>query len=177
MRKINDPDLSILTTTAFSNRASTPYSAEFECLAMPATVIRELPGRGRCVVADRFYSPGDLVILEEPYAMVVAATHAEIACSYCCTICESGTMYALSSASMVRYCSVKCITDDHPVHQFESPTVTALEDAGVQGPGWDAMRLVFRIASYRKLQQTKKSVRKEEHVPLNGRFEEKKYLE
>jgi hypothetical protein len=139
---------------------------------MPSTVIRELAGRGRCVVADRFYSPGDLVIVEEPYAMVVAATHAEIICSYCCTLCDNGTMYALSSDSTVRYCSVKCITDDHPVHQLESPTVTALVEAGVQGPGWDAMRLVFRIASYRKLQQKTKSFGKEELVPLNGRLED-----
>ena len=142
---------------------------------MPSTVIQELAGRGRCVVADRSYSPGDLVIVEEPYAMVVAATHAEVVCSYCCMLCDNGTMYALSSASTVRYCSVKCITDDHPVHQYESPTVTALEEAGVQGPGWDAMRLVFRIASNRKLQQTTKSVGKVEHVPLNGRFEDKKF--
>ena len=113
---------------------------------------------------------------EEPYAMVVAATHAEIVCSYCCMLCDNGTMYALSSASTVRYCSVKCITDDHPVHQLESPTVTALEEAGVQGPGWDAMRLVFRIASCRKLQQTTKSVGKEEHFPLNGRFEDKNFF-
>lgn len=143
---------------------------------MSSTVVRELVGRGRCVVADKSYSPGDLVILEEPYAMVVAATYAEVVCSYCCALCDNGTMYALSSASTVRYCSVKCITDDHPVHHLESPTVTALEETGVQGPGWDAMRLVFRIASYRKLQQSTKSMGTEVNVPLNGRFEDMKFF-
>jgi hypothetical protein len=124
---------------------------------MTSNSIKEIPGRGRCTVAERSFAPGDLVFLEQPYAMIVVAAYAEGVCSYCCTLCANGTMYALSTTSEVRYCSVKCITNDHPLNSLEAPAIAALDEAGVQGPGVDAMRLVFRAASCNKKEQTVKS--------------------
>ena len=124
---------------------------------MTSNSIKEIPGRGRCLVAERSFAPGDLVLIEEPYAMIVVAAYAEGVCSYCCTLCANGTMYALSSTSEVRYCSVKCITNDHPLNSLEAPAIIALEEAGVQGPGVEAMRLVFRVACCNKQEQTVKS--------------------
>ena len=39
-------------------------------------MITSLDGRGRGIVAERSYSPGDIVIVEEPYAFVVAERYA-----------------------------------------------------------------------------------------------------
>ena len=124
---------------------------------MTSNSIREIPGRGRCLVAERPFAPGDLVLSEEPYAMIIVAAYAEGICSYCCTLCANGTMYALSSTSEVRYCSVKCITKDHPLNSLEAPAIAALKEAGVQGQGMDAMRLVFRVACCNKQEQTVKN--------------------
>lgn len=140
---------------------------------MHSTLVREIPGRGRCIIAGCDYSPGDLVLSEEPYAMVVDSTYADVACSYCCTLCSNGSMYALSATSQVRYCSEQCITDDHDIHSLEVPSISALEAAVVQGQGLDAMRLVFRIASWRKHEQQAKAGSHNESIsdiiPLNGR--------
>lgn len=113
------------------------------------------------------------MLSEEPYAMVVDSTYADVACSYCCTLCSNGSMYALSATSQVRYCSEQCITDDHDIHSLEVPSISALEAAVVQGQGLDAMRLVFRIASWRKHEQQANSASHNESIsdtiPLNGR--------
>lgn len=140
---------------------------------MPSTLVKEIPGRGRCIIAGCQYLPGDLVFLEEPYAMVVAAAYADVACSYCCTLCSNGSMFALSATSKVRYCSEQCITDDHDIHSLEVSSISALEAAVVQGQGLDAMRLVFRTASWRKHEQTANSTSVDDStsssIPLNGR--------
>jgi hypothetical protein len=140
---------------------------------MHSTLVREIPGRGRSIIAGRQFLPGDLVLSEEPYAMVVSAAYADVACSYCCTLCSNGSMFALSATSQIRYCSEQCITDDHDIHSLEVASIAALEAAVVQGQGLDAMRLVFRAASWRKHEQTANSARHNESItdtiPLNGR--------
>lgn len=141
--------------------------------SMESNLICEIAGRGRCVVSNRTYSPGDLVQCEEPYAMIVAESYATVACSYCCTLCIDGTMYALSSESSVRYCSEKCITADYPIHAHESQAVAALEKAQIQGRGKDSMRLLFRIACCRKSEELSSSLhsltQNKVTLPLNGR--------
>ena len=136
---------------------------------MASESICEIAGRGRCMVAGRPYQPGDLVLSEEPYAMIIARSFDSVCCSYCCKLCVNGTMYALSAESSVRYCSEGCITADYPVHSLESLAVTTLEGEEVQG-GKDAMRLVFRIASCRKKEAASSSgAINNTTVPLNGR--------
>ena len=143
---------------------------------MTTISVVEVEGRGRCVIAERSYKPGDLILSEEPYAMIIAESYAEIACSYCCVLCANGTMYALSSGSSVRYCSEKCITADYPVHSYECQSIAALEEAQVQGSGRDSIRLVFRAACCRKQEaasSSSKSVKPNNvTVPLSGRYPE-----
>lgn len=135
-------------------------------------MIVQIAGRGRCVVANKSYKTGDLIFVEEPYAMVVTEEYAPIICSYCNITCVNGTMYALSSESNVRYCSEKCITADYPIHFLETTAIIELEKLGVDGSGLDSMRLVFRIAATRKHEQTALSSKIVKNVPvypLNGR--------
>jgi hypothetical protein len=149
------------------------HSCRPDLSKMECNSISEIAGRGRCLLANRCYLPGDQVLTEEPYAMVVSEDYADVTCSYCCTLCAGGTMYALSADSSVRYCSEKCITADYPVLSLESSAVLAIEAAKVQGPGKDSMRLVLRIASIRKQDMSRSSSRANvpsDPYPLNGRW-------
>ena len=139
-------------------------------MQMESSSIREITGRGRCVIANRRYEPGDLVQCEEPYAMIVTEAYATVACSYCCALCIYGTMYALSSDSPVRYCSEKCIAADYPIHAYESQAIAALEEAQIQGGGKNSMRLVFRVGCCRKSEEALNSLKPNNFtVPVSGR--------
>jgi SET domain len=136
--------------------------------------IAQIEGRGRCLVANRNYAAGEVVLVEEPYAMVVSEGFAEVCCSYCARICADQTMFALSSNDCVRYCSEACITADFQLHSAEVAPIEALLGTGVQGRGMDAMRLTLRIASVRKFEKPALSLGKlnvggKPPLPLSGK--------
>lgn len=131
-------------------------------------MIKAIDGSGRGLVAKRAYRPGDLVLSEEPYAMVMAAPYAGVCCSYC-GLQTDQPMLALSPDDCVRYCSEKCITLDYPVHSLETSAIASLMATGVTGSGIDAMRLVIRIGALRKHEAgSKTDCSRPEHVE-NGR--------
>ena len=120
-------------------------------------MITSLDGRGRGIVAERSYAPGDIVIVEEPYAFVVAERYAGVVCGYC-GIQVDHPMLALSPEDNTRYCCEKCITLDYPVHALEATSMASLLSTGVSGRGMDAMKLVVRIGAQRKYENNKKEI-------------------
>ena len=120
-------------------------------------MIAQLDGRGRGIIAERSYCPGDIVIVEEPYAFVVAERYAGVVCGYC-GIQVDHPMLALSPEDNTRYCCEKCITLDYPVHVLEATSMAGLLSTGVSGRGMDAMKLVVRIGAQRKHENNNKAV-------------------
>ena len=120
-------------------------------------MIAQLDGRGRGIIAERTYNPGDIVIVEEPYAFVVSERYAGVACGYCGRQVDH-PMLALSPEDNTRYCCEKCITLDYPVHALEATPMAGLISTGVSGRGMDAMKLVIRIGAQRKHENNLKTV-------------------
>jgi SET domain len=100
---------------------------------------------GRCYVALRPLACGEVVIEEEPYAMVTRDPYREVACCWCATLCVGGKVLTLSSEDRYRYCSEACITNDYAVHQHELQALKRLQEAGT-----DPSALVVRVAATRK---------------------------
>ena len=117
-------------------------------------MIRKVAGRGRCFIADRTFAPGDEIICEEPYAMVVTESLLEVCCSLCCKICVDQTMFTLNPTDTLRYCSEYCISKDYPIHSLEMEPLRKLLDIGVHGKGIDSLKLVIRIGATRSIEKS-----------------------
>ena len=90
--------------------------------------VEERPGRGRCVIAQRDIAAGELIMIEEPYAMAISKEYQEVACAYCCKLCVNTTVFAANAAVANRYCSQDCLTLDYTLHGPEIPTLLKLSE-------------------------------------------------
>lgn len=106
---------------------------------------------GRCYVATRPLACGEVVIEEEPYAMIILEPYRDVACCWCGTLCVGGKVLTLSAEDRYRYCSEACITNDYAVHQHEVQALKRLPETGS-----DPSALVVRVAATRKTEGEKK---------------------
>lgn len=53
-------------------------------------VIKELPGRGRGLVASRHIKAGETVVAEEPLLLTVAQDAKDVACAHCLRLLHAG---------------------------------------------------------------------------------------
>ena len=65
--------------------------------------LKVLPGRGRALIAERDYVPGDIVLEEEPCAFVICDAYTEVGCAYCAEVCMNKSIFATSPSDKARY--------------------------------------------------------------------------
>lgn len=128
--------------------------------------LSEQSGRGRCVVATKDYSRGDIVLQEEPAEFVLFSSSLDYSCAYCAYSPQNGQIFGLNSEDPYRYCSASCISRDRELHNLERQALSRVRALGIEG-SMDSCNLVMRIAAKRKiLDSTIESPR----FPLMGRY-------
>eukprot|EP01041_Mallomonas_annulata_P004777 gene4777-9503_t len=132
--------------TSFTNMSGLSISEKIGKFAICSSTIK-----GRHCIATSNFKKGDVILIEEPHAMVINNPYREVACGLCGTLCIDGRVYALSAEDSVRYCSEACITRDYPEHKIECGVLNRLSDLSIQN-GDSPCRLLVRIASLRKLE-------------------------
>ncbi len=106
-------------------------------------------GRGRCLLAKDAIDKGQIVLEEEPFAMVVSQPYSDVACGFCGKLCINGVVYALNQEDSVKYCSEACITTDYPVHALELDALKLLKNVQLPSINIDSLKLIIRCGCVR----------------------------
>jgi hypothetical protein len=124
-----------------------------------------LPGRGRCVIASKDYQRGDVILQEQPYAMVIHH-YLQTTCAHCGTTPNSGQIFGISPDDPQRYCSQHCLSSDSKIHTIEAKAMKLSRELGVDG-GLDPCNLLIRIAAVRNFENLSENL-KPKSFPLLG---------
>ena len=84
--------------------------------ASDGVVIGNSVSAGRCLVAKKKFKPGDVLILEKPYASTIFQNFYKSQCWHCCK--TSDDIIPCFNCSVVTYCSEKCQTDSWKENHF-----------------------------------------------------------
>ncbi|KAF3788479.1 Histone-lysine N-methyltransferase [Nymphaea thermarum] len=105
--------------------------------------------KGRCLIADRDFSPGEVVISQEPYASVVDTSCHGKTCDSCFS--SNNSLKKCSICKMVWYCGTSCQKAEWNLHQLECQALVSLskEKRKMLTP---SIRLMVRILIRRKQQ-------------------------
>ncbi|CAN6476212.1 unnamed protein product [Victoria cruziana] len=107
------------------------------------------PEKGRCLIADRNFSPGEVVISQDPYASVVVASCQGKTCDNCFS--SSNSLKKCSICKMAWYCGSPCQKADWKLHQLECQALVSLSKEK-RKMLTSSVRLMVRILVRRKQQ-------------------------
>ncbi|CAI9291772.1 unnamed protein product [Lactuca saligna] len=113
--------------------------------------VSTLPEKGRCLFTTREYSPGEIILSQEPYVSVPNKTPVKSRCDWCFT---SSNVKRCSSCQVVWYCGSKCQTSDWKVHRLECQLLAKLEKNRIKSLT-PSIRLMVKLYLRRKLQNEK----------------------
>eukprot|EP00052_Salpingoeca_macrocollata_P025145 m.228472 g.228472 ORF g.228472 m.228472 type:complete len:481 (+) comp22386_c0_seq15:1901-3343(+) len=118
-----------------------PARAMFACIPPDNAVIEERPGRGRCLIAQRDFQPGDVVFRSQPHAFALLsglnADHCE-----CCF--SSGPVKRCAACGWVAYCGKGCQLKAWKNHHKWECKALKSHAAGVPGGVVDCAILAAR---------------------------------
>jgi hypothetical protein len=123
-------------------------------------------GRGRCVIATKNYSRGEVVLEEDPAAFVVFSSCSDYSCACCAYSPDDGRIFGLNAEDPQRYCSESCIARDRELHSVECDALRRIRELGIEG-GMDACNLIMRIAARRKQDG---GSQESQRLPVLGRY-------
>jgi len=108
--------------------------------------ISNIEGKGRGLLANKNFKPGDVVIKEEPLAYVVMNAHAQTTCHYCLKISsfqgnETITLNKCTGCNFARYCDRECQKKAWKDHKGECKAIRCVSP----GQPSDKTRIVGRI--------------------------------
>ncbi|KAI3689087.1 hypothetical protein L2E82_47035 [Cichorium intybus] len=113
--------------------------------------VSTLPEKGRCLFTSREFSPGEIILREEPYVSVPNKPPVESRCDWCFT---SINVKRCSSCQVVWYCGSKCQTADWKLHRLECQLLAKLEKTRIKSLT-PSIRLMVKLYLRRKLQNEK----------------------
>uniref|UniRef100_A0A2P2KVV5 Histone-lysine N-methyltransferase ASHR1 n=1 Tax=Rhizophora mucronata TaxID=61149 RepID=A0A2P2KVV5_RHIMU len=112
--------------------------------------VSNLPGKGRCLLANKDFSPGDAILRQEPY-VCVPNNSAEPRCDGCFA---SGNLKKCSACQVVWYCGSSCQTLEWKSHRLECSVLAKLEN-DKRKCVTPSVRLMVKLYVKRKLQSDK----------------------
>ena len=105
------------------------------------------PEQGRYLVANRDIKPGEVILVEKPYASVLLPDRYSTHCHHCFSRCLAPV--PCSNCPVARYCSPTCSEASwNSYHQYECQTLGILHKSGVGKFG----HLAFRAIAVSNLQ-------------------------
>ncbi|XP_057502364.1 LOW QUALITY PROTEIN: histone-lysine N-methyltransferase ASHR1 [Actinidia eriantha] len=114
-------------------------------------IVSTLPDKGRCLVSTRDFSPGDVILSEEPYVSVPNRASVDSRCDWCFT---TSNLKRCSACQVVCYCGSTCQKSDWNLHRLECGVLSKL-DKGRQNILTPSIRLMVKLYLRRKLQSEK----------------------
>ncbi|PWZ21849.1 Histone-lysine N-methyltransferase ASHR1 [Zea mays] len=120
-------------------------------LAARGLTVASIPGKGRGLIATCTFFPGDVILIQEPYASTPNKILVGSSCDHCFT---SGNLRKCSMCRVTWYCSSNCQKEEWKLHQLECRAMAALTEdrKKMLTP---TIRLMVRLALKRKLQNEK----------------------
>eukprot|EP01018_Ginkgo_biloba_P035137 Gb_12569 [translate_table: standard] len=118
-------------------------------LAVHGLTVAITPEKGRCLVATRPFSRGELVLVQEPYVSVLDSASLNKRCDACFHLYRS--LKRCSACKMTWYCSSTCQRNEWKLHQHECKAIVNLKEGKQQAPT-PSLRLMLRLLFRRKLQ-------------------------
>ncbi|KAL6296880.1 hypothetical protein ACE6H2_005022 [Prunus campanulata] len=85
--------------------------------------VSNVPEKGRCLFTTRDFSPGEVIISQEPYVSVPNNSSAESRCDACF---ESSNLKKCSACQVVYYCSNSCQKSEWKLHRLECEALSKL---------------------------------------------------
>ncbi|KAI7753510.1 hypothetical protein M8C21_031974 [Ambrosia artemisiifolia] len=116
-----------------------------------ALSVSTLPDKGRCLFTTRDFSPGEIILSEEPYVSVPNKSSGESRCDWCFT---SSNIKRCSSCHVVWYCGSRCQKSDWKLHRLECQLLSQLEKNRIRSLT-PSIRLMVKLYLKKKLQDEK----------------------
>ncbi|KAK2971010.1 hypothetical protein RJ640_023442, partial [Escallonia rubra] len=122
-----------------------------KALSEKGITVKTLPEKGRCLFSTRDFSPGDVILSEEPYVSVPNRTSTESRCDCCFA---SSKLRRCSVCQVVRYCGSTCQKSDWKLHRLECQALARLGKDRLKYLT-PSIRLMVKLYLKRKLQTEK----------------------
>ncbi|CAL5417352.1 unnamed protein product [Camellia sinensis] len=120
-------------------------------LSVRGLALSILPEKGRCLFSTRDFSPGDVILSEEPYVSVPNRVSVDSRCDWCLT---TSNLKRCSSCQVVWYCGSICQKSDWKLHRLECGALSKL-DKDRKKSLTSSIRLMVKLYLRRKLQSEK----------------------
>ncbi|XP_008233908.1 PREDICTED: histone-lysine N-methyltransferase ASHR1 [Prunus mume] len=118
-----------------------------------ALTVSNVPEKGRCLFTSRDFSPGEVIISQEPYVSVPNNSSAESRCDACF---ESSNLKKCSACQVVYYCSNSCQKSEWKLHRLECEALSKLHKERRMAVT-PSIRLMIKLYLRTKLQTEKVS--------------------
>ncbi|XP_019182367.1 PREDICTED: histone-lysine N-methyltransferase ASHR1 [Ipomoea nil] len=121
-----------------------------EALSEKGVTVSTHPQKGRCIFTTRDFSPGEVIISQEPYVSVPTKTKTgpSAKCEWCFT---STNVKKCSACQVVYYCGATCQKSDWKLHRFECQSLFKVERDRIKSLA-PTIRLMVKLYLRRKLQ-------------------------
>ncbi|VVA13666.1 PREDICTED: histone-lysine N-methyltransferase [Prunus dulcis] len=113
--------------------------------------VSNVPEKGRCLFTTRDFSPGEVIISQEPYVSVPNNSSAESRCDACF---ESSNLKKCSACQVVYYCSNSCQKSEWKLHRLECEALSKLHKERRMAVT-PSIRLMIKLYLRTKLQTEK----------------------
>ncbi|PHU14610.1 Histone-lysine N-methyltransferase ASHR1, partial [Capsicum chinense] len=110
--------------------------------------VSSLPEKGRCLFTTRHFSPGEVIISEEPY---VSVPNKSAKCEWCFA---STNLKRCSACRVVFYCGNTCQKSDWKLHRVECQALSKVDKERIKSIT-PSIRLMVKLYLRRKLQDEK----------------------
>lgn len=118
-------------------------------LAEKGLAISISPEKGRCLIAKRSFTRGEIVLLQDPYVSVLDSASVNKRCDVCFRLCTN--LKRCSVCKTTWYCGGTCQRNGWRLHQHECKAITSLKEEKQQTPT-SSLQLMLRLLIKRKLQ-------------------------
>ncbi|CAH9078959.1 unnamed protein product [Cuscuta epithymum] len=121
-----------------------------KALSEKGLLVSTHPQKGRCIFTTRDFSPGEVIISQEPYVSVPTKTKTEPLpkCEWCFA---SANVKKCSSCQIVYYCGATCQKSDWKLHRLECQALLKVERDKIKSLA-PTLRLMVKLYLKRKLQ-------------------------
>ncbi|CAB4266994.1 unnamed protein product [Prunus armeniaca] len=113
--------------------------------------VSNVPEKGRCLFTSSDFSPGEVIISQEPYVSVPNNSSAESRCDACF---ESSNLKKCSACQVVYYCSNSCQKSEWKLHRLECEALSKLHKERRMAVT-PSIRLMIKLYLRTKLQTEK----------------------
>ncbi|KAI5668589.1 hypothetical protein M9H77_18442 [Catharanthus roseus] len=122
-------------------------------LSQKGLKVSTIPGKGRCLFTARDFSPGEVILSQEPYVSVPNknSSDSSLKCDWCFT---STTLKKCSACQVVWYCSGSCQKSDWKLHRLECQVLLKV-DKDKRKSLTPSIRLMVKLYLRRKLESEK----------------------